>query len=279
MAIPKEIYNLKLLYILVLLAEAVLSKTTNNTTRIVGGHDVPLGQYVPYQVSLQYFTRKNKYQHFCGGSIIAPDRILTAAHCCKDFDVGRMSILAGIRDLNDSEAVRIQVQSYDIHENYEELVTSDIAILKLMEPLNLDGTRIAAIDVRGGEVVGGGVPVTLTGWGLRLPVAFPFLPPELDNINYPTTLQTMDYHTITNQECKSSGMEDLTDTDICARGTLLKGACSGDSGGPLVTKTNAGLHQVGIVSYGLFVCGVFSVIPDVYTRVSVFDEWIRERMQ
>ncbi|XP_054747762.1 chymotrypsin-2-like [Anastrepha obliqua] len=270
--------NIKSILILAHLIYAVSASDTDST-RIVGGNDVPPGEFVPYQVSLQYFTRKNKYQHFCGGSIIAPSHILTAAHCCKDFDVTRMSVLAGVRDLNDSEGVRVQVASYEIHENYEELVTSDIAILTLEEPLSLDGTRMAAINVQGTEQVGGGVPVTLTGWGLRLPVPFPFLPPELDNVNYPTTLQTMNYHTITNQECKNSGMEDLTETEICARGAILKGACSGDSGGPLVMKTDNGLRQVGIVSYGLFVCGVFSVIPDVYTRVSVFDDWMRARMQ
>ncbi|XP_067619935.1 chymotrypsin-2 [Eurosta solidaginis] len=268
----------KVLNLFLYLTNAALTSTTNST-RIVGGSDVPPGQYVPYQVSMQYFTRKNKYQHFCGGSIIAPSRILTAAHCCKDFDVTRMTVLAGVRELNDSDGVRVQVASYEIHNNYVELVTSDIAILTLAEPLPLDGTRMAAIDVLGTEQVGGGVPVTLTGWGLRLPVPFPFLPPEFDNVNYPTTLQTMNYHTITNEECKNSGMEDLTETEICARGPVLKGACSGDSGGPLVMQTDAGLHQVGIVSYGLFVCGVFSIIPDVYTRVSVFDEWIRIRIQ
>ncbi|XP_028893553.2 chymotrypsin-2 [Zeugodacus cucurbitae] len=255
----------------------VLSNSTD-TTRIVGGHDVPPGEYVPYQISLQYFTRRNKYQHFCGGSIISSNRILTAAHCCKDFDVKRMTILAGIRDLNDSKGVRVPVSSYDIHPNYEELVTSDIAILTLMESLNLDGIRMTAIEVRGSELLGGGIPVTLTGWGLRLPISLPFLPPEFDNINYPTILQTMNYHTITNQECTNSGMDELTETEICARGAILTGACSGDSGGPLVMKTGSGLRQVGIVSYGLFVCGVFTVIPDVYTRVSMFDDWIQARM-
>ncbi|XP_050340165.1 chymotrypsin-2 [Bactrocera neohumeralis] len=255
-----------------------VTSTTTDSTRIVGGHDVPPGEYVPYQVSLQYFTKKNKYQHFCGGSIISPNRILTAAHCCKDFDVKRMTVLAGVRDLNDSEGVRVQVSSYDIHDNYEELVTSDIAILTLEGPLNLDGIRMSAIEVRGSDLVDGGVPVTLTGWGLRLPISLPFLPPELENINYPTILQTVNYRTITNQECLYSGMEDLTETEICARGAIFTGACSGDSGGPLVMKTSAGLHQVGIVSYGLFVCGVFTVIPDVYTRVSIFDDWIQARM-
>lgn len=49
----------------------------------------------------------------------------------------------------------------------------------------------------------------------------------------------------------------------------------GDSGGPLVASTAEGdLYQVGVVSYGLIICGIFDV-PDVYTRVSEFDQWLQ----
>ncbi|KAH8288864.1 hypothetical protein KR054_010811 [Drosophila jambulina] len=237
--------------------------------RIVGGSDVPAGEHVPYQVSLQYSTRGGQ-MHFCGGSIIAPNRILTAAHCCQGLNASRMSVVAGIRGL-DERGSRSRVLSYSIHPQYQELVTSDIAVLSIDPPLKFDNASISAIEFRGKEFVGGGVPVTLTGWGLRLPVPFPFL----DNINYPNTLQRMSYHTITNRECRDAGMESVTDTEICARGPF-RGACSGDSGGPLVT-TDKGLKQVGVVSYGLVVCGLF-ISPDVYTRVSTFSEWIEGQL-
>ncbi|KAH8357879.1 hypothetical protein KR200_008275 [Drosophila serrata] len=238
--------------------------------RIVGGSDVPAGEHVPYQVSLQYSTSGGQ-MHFCGGSIIAPNRILTAAHCCQGLNASRMSVVAGIRNL-DERGSRSRVLSYSIHPQYQELVTSDIAVLSIDPPLKFDNDSISAIEFRGKQFVGGGVPVTLTGWGLRLPVPFPFL----DNVNYPNTLQRMSYNTITNRECRDAGMEDVTDTEICARGPF-RGACSGDSGGPLVT-TDKGLKQVGIVSYGLVVCGLF-ISPDVYTRVSTFSEWIEGQLE
>ncbi|EDV91196.1 chymotrypsin-1 [Drosophila grimshawi] len=239
--------------------------------RIVGGGDVPSGEYVPYQVSLQYLTSEG-YRHYCGGSIIAPDRILTAAHCCADFNVTRMSIVAGIRNLDDQRGSRSQVLSYAIHPDYQELVTSDIAVLNIDPPLVFNDVSVAAIDYADEEFVGGGVSVTLTGWGLRLPVPLPIL----DSVNYPNTLQRMTYNTITNQECRNRGMEDVTETEICARG-VFRGACSGDSGGPLV-RNNNGLKQVGVVSYGLVVCGVF-IVPDVYTRVSTFRQWIQQHVE
>lgn len=158
--------------------------------------------------------------HFCGGSIVAADRILTAAHCCQGLNVSRMSIVAGIRNLDDT-GTRSQVLNYTIHPDYKELVTSDIAVLTIAPPLKFNNVSVASIAVDSTEFIGGGVPVTLTGWGLRLPVPFPFL----DNINYPNTLQRMSYHTITNQECQANGMDDVSDTEICARGPF-RGACS-----------------------------------------------------
>lgn len=275
----------------------LLVQRSNSTNRIVGGVSVPAGRYVPYQVSLQYFSRKQEYQHFCGGSILSADRILTAAHCCQGLNPQRMSVLAGVKDLNDSEnGTRSQVINYEIHPNYEELRTSDIALITIHPPFELNDATIAAIKIYNEGFVPGGVKVTLTGWGLRLPVQFPFLP---DSVNYPSVLQTMTYNTITNRECRYKGITDLTDTEICAEGFPFKGAClvcekncfmaekflenflkflnQGDSGGPLVMSTRHGTQQVGIVSYGLFICGVFDV-PDVYTRVSEFNLWLRERM-
>lgn len=189
-------------------------------SRIVGGSDVPQGEYVPYQVSMQYRTRDG-HAHFCGGSIIAPDRILTAAHCCDGMNVTRMSVVAGIRNLDDKGGSRSQVVSFVIHPDYRPLETSDIAILTIDPPLVYNNISVAPIEVSSDIFVGGGVPVTLTGWGLRLPAPFPFL----DNLNFPNTLQRMNYRTITNQECRARGMEDVTDTEICARG-IFRGACS-----------------------------------------------------
>ncbi|XP_017111077.1 chymotrypsin-1 [Drosophila elegans] len=241
--------------------------------RIVGGADVPPGEHVPYQVSLQYRTRAGQ-MHFCGGSIIAPNRILTAAHCCQGLNASRMSVVAGIRGLNERGS-RSQVLTYSIHPKYKELVTSDLAVLSIDPPLKLNNASITSIEYKSmqREFVNGGVPVTLTGWGLRLPVPFPFL----DEVNYPNILQRMSYHTISNRECRDAGMESVTDTEICARGPF-RGACSGDSGGPLVMQTKNGPKQVGIVSYGLVVCGLY-ISPDVYTRVSTFSEWIEGQVE
>ncbi|XP_030374550.1 chymotrypsin-2 [Scaptodrosophila lebanonensis] len=241
----------------------------NSQERVVGGSDILEDEYVPYQVSMQYLTRKGQQRHFCGGSLISPNRVLTAAHCVNGQNASRISVVAGVRDLNDSTGYRSQVTSYEMNENYQELVTSDIAILKIEPPFELDGKRVDKIDVSGTELVGADQPVVLTGWGSVFHFGNgPFA-------KYPTRLQRLSYKTLSNDKCKRT-MTQLTDTEICALERFGKGACNGDSGGPLVMQNGDSLKQVGVVSYGTAFCASNS--PDVYTRVSMFDSWIQERM-
>ncbi|XP_065371904.1 chymotrypsin-2-like [Calliphora vicina] len=249
----------------------------NNTERIVGGRDIPKGQFVPYQVSLQYYTQSNNYKHYCGGSIISKNLVLTAAHCCKGLKVHRMFVKAGVRDLSESQGKRYAVQHYQIHPNYKEFESSDIAIIKIDNNFDLNNISVAAIDVVSPKRVVSNVEVTLTGWGLRLPIELPIFQNQLQTLNFPTVLQTMSYNTISDKECRSKGIDRLSKTEICAQGFLLKGACVGDSGGPLVRYIGNKLQQVGVVSYGFFVCGVFDV-PDVYTRVSEFSDWLQQNI-
>ncbi|XP_064556444.1 chymotrypsin-1 [Drosophila montana] len=245
------------------------SADSSSQERVVGGYDVPDDEYVPYQVSMQFLTRSGKMRHFCGGSLIAPNRVLTAAHCVNGQNASRISVVAGIRDLNDNSGYRAQVQSYEMNEHYEELVTSDIAILKIDPPFELDGKRVGTIDVSSNELVGADQEVLLTGWGSVFHFGTgPFA-------KYPTILQKLSYKTLDNAKCKHT-MTQLTDTEICALERFGKGACNGDSGGPLVMANGESLKQVGVVSYGTAFCASNS--PDVYTRVSMFDNWIKERM-
>ncbi|KAH8359586.1 hypothetical protein KR093_007728, partial [Drosophila rubida] len=261
---------------------------SSSQERVVGGYDVPSDEYVPYQISMQFLTRSGKQRHFCGGSLIAPNRVLTAAHCVNGQNASRITVVAGVRDLNDESGIRSQVQSYEMNANYEELVTSDIAILKIEPAFELDGKRISTIDVSSNELVGADQDVVLTGWGSVFHFGTgPFA-------KYPTVLQKLAYKTLANDRCKQT-MTQLTDTEICALERFGKGACNvsryhsiyeytslqfvalqGDSGGPLVMANGESLKQVGVVSYGTAFCASNS--PDVYTRVSMFDSWIKERM-
>ncbi|KAM7362720.1 chymotrypsin-1-like [Cochliomyia hominivorax] len=242
---------------------------SNSQERVVGGNNVAPDEYIPYQISMQYKRNNGQYGHFCGGSIISPNRILTAAHCVNGQDPKRISVVAGINNLNDKSGTRSQVKSFEMHENYQELVTSDIAMLTIDPPLEIDGKRIDIIDAFDYEPVGEKQEVLLTGWGSVHHFGNGIL------ARYPKELQKLNYHTISNERCKQT-MKQLTETEICALERFGKGACNGDSGGPLVMNKDGKLKQVGVVSYGTAFCASNS--PDVYTRVSQFFDWIKERM-
>ena len=83
-----------------------------------------------------------------------------------------------------------------------------------------------------------------------------------------------------NAACKEEGLT-LTQNQLCAGGEEGKGTCGGDSGGGLFIrkqdKEESPWHILGIVSYGQPSCGVG--IPEVYTRVSKYVDWIKEKIR
>lgn len=195
-----------------------LDKIPESQERVVGGYGVDSEEYINYQISLQY-NKDGKHRHFCGGSIIAPNRILTAAHCVVGQNAEKLSVMAGINDLRSKDGSRSQVTAIDVHENYKELMSSDIAILNIDPPFNLDGKRIDKIDVTGSEKVGGKQPVRLSGWGSVHHFGNGIL------ARYPQRLQLLNYETITNDQCKRV-MTNLSETEICALERFGKGACN-----------------------------------------------------
>lgn len=245
--------------------------------KIVGGSKVT--SPIPYQVSVQHAQKK---AHFCGGSIISAEHVLTAAHCLKGQKKNKLSVLAGVTNLNQKTGTRHNVKSFVIHENYKELVKNDIAVMKITPPFNIDNKTIGLIGFQSKKKIGGGEPVILTGWGSISPSTLGPLPEDL---------QFLKLRTLTNTECNRI-LYNVSATEICAFRSPLNGACAvsilealkflkisfyfqGDSGGPLVLEDRS--TQVGVVSYGTMICGLG--MPDVYTRVSVLSYWIDEQIK
>lgn len=251
---------------IVLFVCATLSSASNHQedehNRIVGGSKVTTP--IPYQVSLQ-FARDGKFSHFCGGSIISEEHVLTAAHCLNGQNKDKITVFAGVMSLKEASGSRHKVENFAIHTSYEELVRNDIAVMKISPPFKMDGKSVNSISYKISEKLGGGQPVMLTGWGsTSMSIFGPF----------PEDLQYIKLQTLTNEECNQRGFN-VTETEICAFKRPLNGACAGDSGGPLVTEDQSTV--VGVVSYGTAICGLG--YPDVYTRVSVLTDWIDEQMK
>ncbi|GJQ80525.1 hypothetical protein Trydic_g12416 [Trypoxylus dichotomus] len=218
--------------------------------RVVGGSDAPLGGY-PFIVSL----RSAANSHFCGGSIINTNYILTAAHCLVGRSTANTIVVAGTNTLN-AGGVSYGSSNLIVHANYNsQTIQNDVALIRLAQVLQLTSV-IGTIPLNAAST--GAVDAVLVGWG-RTVTGGPL----------PNNLQRLDTRTITHAQCQQTWGSQVQTNQICALTQAGEGACNGDSGGPLIQASNGA--QVGIVSFGVACAQGF---PDVYTRVSSFITWI-----
>ncbi|HEX7166130.1 MAG TPA: serine protease [Acidimicrobiales bacterium] len=231
------------------LAVAASLTVPSPSSAIVGGSAAPDGAYA-FMASLQDGTGFA----FCGGSVIAPGWVLTAAHCVVDGDASDLYVVTGRTDLGDtSTGQRIKVRSVRVHPSYEN-TTHDAALLELSSPTSSPAIRLAA--AADDALEADGTPVKVTGWGDQLPTLGLFSTNQL---------QEVDLEVVGDAECGQTnfGFDDAT--GVCA-GALLKDSCQGDSGGPLFATTGTGRVQIGIVSYGTS-CAI-PRFPGVYSEVN-----------
>lgn len=234
-------------------------------TRIVGGQNAPVGSW-PWQVSLQ-----RAGNHFCGGSLINSQWILTAAHCFDSTSTTGLIVYLGLQTLAsvNSNSVSSAVSNIIKHPSYnsETKNNNDITLLQLASPVSFtDYIRpvcLAASD----STFFNGTLTWVTGWGNTASgVSLPS----------PEILQEVQVPIVGNRKCNCLyGVSSITDNMVCAG--LLQGgkdSCQGDSGGPLVSKQGSVWIQSGIVSFGTG-CAQPN-FPGVYTRVSKYQSWIQQ---
>ena len=276
-------------------------------TRIINGIGVHPSRYPFLAVMVN-----SKGNAKCGGTLITPDIVLTAAHCAG-WGYDTLSIWNG------TELVQRTLSEEVIHHNYDDYwATNDIAVVKLKEP---------HLPVE--EVTDGTGPTTTKHWDLsdtynweqppilRLQRHFEptgctsFSRDEADDlisdmivIGYGITedgelsdeLKMVDKHYVLNEVCdeiyrkKWDNITWVFDDMICAADfEEEQDACSGDSGGPLFAKLPVRgvlnspklLSLVGVVSWGDYACDPTSGedplgVPGVYSRVLVNTDWIDE---
>ncbi|HFG2205226.1 TPA: trypsin-like serine protease [Vibrio cholerae] len=236
------------------------------SSRIIGGEQAPAGEW-PYMVAL---TTRDKSFVWCGGSLLNERYVLTAAHCVDKKDPSTMDVIVGAYDMdNISAAERIRVKQIYVHQDYAYASGgNDIAVLELESaPRLTQFTSIAtAADF---NRINNGDLLTVIGFGTRK---------EENGVksDAPTKLHQVDVPFVQIEECRTKGGSYARQGDgvFCA-GTAGKDSCSGDSGGPVFFRTNHGLTQMGVVSWGDG-CGR-SDKPGVYTKLSAFDTWLNDQ--
>jgi secreted trypsin-like serine protease len=240
-------------------AEAKHQIPRNLTTRIIGGSNAVEGRY-PYSVSIQLTSTD---QIVCGGSLIAPDIVMSAAHCKLPPEAVHLRINPHSLDTEPSTTETFAVKEQIMHPRYNYVDYGyDVMLILLegsseMQPIRLN--RDPNIPVNGESL-------TTVGWG-RSDAA--------DEDVYSAILQEASMNYITNDRCDDEWEERITANSLCVQGRDNGFDCQGDSGGPLFRKgTDASQDlQVGITSWGPREC-VNSETPSVFSRVSNVLDWI-----
>lgn len=206
----------------------------------------------------------------CGGTVIAPDKVLTAAHCSLN-NVSSYFLIPGFYSFNDSLAPNdlIQLSNAVIHPNYSiQDLDFDIAVMTLRSNVTTTPAKV----VEGNNQLVGKVG-TVIGTGLTATVPAPQTPDVLLGVDTPI---------ISNEECSQAylriaGIDPITENMLCAGfENSDEGSCSGDSGGPLFVGDGARRAISGIVSFGFTTCEIQRA-TSVYSRATAFTDFIKQQ--
>ncbi|MBV7334337.1 serine protease [Chloroflexi bacterium TSY] len=243
-----------------------------NSPYIIGGSDAEPGEW-PWQVALVYGYYGNAFEgQFCGGSLIASDWVLTAAHTVSGPSPSEIDAVIGRTDLRADAGERIAVAEIMVHSkyspgsSYDPDLNHDVALLRLAEPSTQ--TPIALYNPKDEPNELRFLNATVTGWGYT---SYSSYYGTLNPILQELTLPLVSHETCNSNEAYA-GI--VSENMLCAgyqKG--VKGACYGDSGGPLMVydEDDAQWLQVGIVSWGEG-CAEANKY-DVYTRVAQCSPW------
>ena len=237
--------------------------------KIIGGDEATEDRY-PYAASLS-----DDVGHFCGGSLIARDVVLSAAHC-DDQGSGNYKVTVGRHAHDDNDGQELTVKQAIPHPNYNFLTTDNDYLLIFLDEAASDSLETVKINADS-DTPELSAAVTVMGWGDTDPTD--------DGFVLASELMEVEVNVISNEDCDDSNgdsgsYEDtITSNMLCAREEGGgEDSCQGDSGGPLIIKgSNASEDiQVGVVSFGIGCAR--QEYPGVYARISSKYEWIRSEV-
>ncbi|XP_062977530.1 transmembrane protease serine 9-like [Elgaria multicarinata webbii] len=238
--------------------------------RIVGGHDAGLGAW-PWQVSLQiYRVELGGFRHECGGSLIADNSVLTAAHCIKKWvNPEYWRVLIGLHQLDKQNihTINRRVRNIVIHSDFKwGSYENDIALFILLkfvkyneyiQPICLPAISYLLTDDNS---------CYISGWGKKE------LKGKFQNILQEAKVNIIPLYICNGRDWYKGR---ISSHMICAGSESGHvDSCEGDSGGPLMCyfQNTSQYYLVGIASSGAG-CGL-PKYPGIYLRTDNYRDWI-----
>ncbi|XP_011156956.1 chymotrypsin-1-like [Solenopsis invicta] len=243
----------------IVIALAVVGVYGDEPEKLVNAIPSSINEY-PHCVSM-----RNRGQHMCGGSIIGPKHVLTAAHCVQNLP-SSVTIVSGTSLLNQGgESHRIE--KVFAHENYNPYDPSgrgpyDIALIKLLDPITFNSQQkpiaLPTSDIMKNDAV------TIAAWGST------GLGQRVHN-----DLRKLMMNAMLPGECQrlhGTAMK-VAQSELCTLTSYGTGLCHGDSGSGLVRNKDNCI--IGLVSGGRPCARGY---PDIFTNVWHYKSWIENKM-
>lgn len=247
--------------------------------RIIGGEPAAPGTWRSQAAIIDKGAPSTYLGQICGGTVIDPSWVITAAHCVTDPSTNRaypaqyFDVLVGTHDLR-SGGRRIAVRAIHVRPGWNYVaIANDVALLQLAKPALVPRDLEVASRT---DIPPSGATLGVAGWGMSDAPDDPF-PHRLRDVTVPA---------MSAAECRDALTEarEVLYDDLPAYHTSHQctgpigvggmGPCYGDSGGPLVWETGGRRILVGIVSWGAFCASPET--PSVFSRMANASIWVNQ---